>query len=50
MNLQTNIYQTIKTILQTARDNAYKQINFIMVEAYWNIGKQDNLEKSQDAN
>ena len=40
MKLQTNIYQTIKTILQTARDNAYKQVNFIMVEAYWNIGKQ----------
>ncbi len=36
----TNFYQTIKTILKTARDQAYKQVNFIMVEAYWNIGKQ----------
>jgi len=36
----TNIFQSIKNILQTARDNAYTQVNFIMVEAYWNIGKQ----------
>jgi predicted nuclease of restriction endonuclease-like (RecB) superfamily len=34
------LYLNIKTILQNARDNAYRQINFIMVEAYWNIGKQ----------
>ncbi len=32
MKLQTNIYQTIKNILQTARNNAYKQVNFIIVE------------------
>ncbi len=45
-----NIYQTIKTILQTARDNAYKQVNFIMVEAYWNIGKQivEEEQKGED--
>jgi len=36
----SNFYQNIKTILQTARDTAYKQVNFIMVEAYWNIGKK----------
>ena len=35
-----NLYQSVKNILQTARDNAYRQVNFIMVEAYWNIGKQ----------
>ena len=35
-----NFYQDIKHILQTARNNAYKQVNFIMVEAYWNIGKR----------
>jgi len=34
-----NFYNDIKTILQNARDTAYKQVNFIMVEAYWNIGK-----------
>lgn len=35
-----SFYHDIKSILQTARDNAYKSVNFIMVEAYWNIGKK----------
>ena len=50
MKLQNNIYKTIKDILQTARDNAYKQVNFIMVEAYWNIGKQivEEEQKGED--
>jgi hypothetical protein len=50
VNLQTNLYQTIKTILQTARDNAYQQVNFIMVEAYRNIGKQivEEEQKGED--
>lgn len=41
-NLTQNdvLYSSIKNILQNARDNAYRQVNFIMVEAYWNIGKQ----------
>lgn len=45
-----NIYQVIKEILQTARDNAYSQVNFIMVEAYWNIGKQivEEEQKGED--
>lgn len=35
-----NLYLNIKNILHNARDNAYRQVNFIMVEAYWNIGQQ----------
>ena len=35
-----DFYDQIKTILQSARDRAYTQVNFIMVEAYWSIGKQ----------
>ena len=35
-----DFYLSIKTILQTARDTAYKRVNFIMVEAYWSVGKQ----------
>jgi len=52
MNIQTNnnFYKTIKTILQTARDKAYKQVNFIMVEAYWNIGKQIVEEEQRGEN
>jgi len=37
---KNNFYESIKEILQTAKDSAYRQVNFIMVEAYWNIGKQ----------
>lgn len=35
-----DLYLKIKNILQSARDNAYRHINFVMVEAYWNIGQQ----------
>ena len=35
-----SFYEDVKSILQLARDNAYKSVNFIMVEAYWNIGKK----------
>jgi len=35
-----DIYLKIKNILQSARDNVYRHINFVMVEAYWHIGKQ----------
>jgi len=31
--VKDDFYNQIKTILQTARDKAYTQINFIMVEA-----------------
>ena len=45
-----DFYSQIKQILQTARDKAYRQINFIMVEAYWNIGKQivDEEQNGED--
>jgi predicted nuclease of restriction endonuclease-like (RecB) superfamily len=38
--LDTNIYQTIRETLVKARTKAYAAINFAMVEAYWNIGRQ----------
>lgn len=38
-NLERNIYLSIKEILNSARDKAYKAVNFAMVEAYWNVGK-----------
>lgn len=40
MPTKNKYYLNIKNILQNARDNAYRQVNFIMVEAYWNIGQQ----------
>jgi hypothetical protein len=38
--LDTNIYQIIRETLVKARTKAYAAINFAMVEAYWNIGRQ----------
>jgi predicted nuclease of restriction endonuclease-like (RecB) superfamily len=37
--LDITIYTEIKQILDTARSKAYSTVNFVMVEAYWNIGK-----------
>ena len=38
MNIN-NTYNNIKQILETARGNVYRTVNFQMVQAYWNIGK-----------
>ncbi|MCK5119778.1 MAG: DUF1016 family protein [Candidatus Latescibacteria bacterium] len=37
--IQTRFYQSVKKILNDARDNAYRAVNFAMVEAYWHIGR-----------
>jgi hypothetical protein len=34
-----SIFNNIRSILEDARSRAYRSINFIMVEAYWNIGR-----------
>jgi len=44
-----DIYQNIKSILEEARNKAYKQVNFIMVEAYWQIGNKI-VQEEQDGN
>jgi predicted nuclease of restriction endonuclease-like (RecB) superfamily len=33
-----DFYQTVAGILRAARTNAYRAVNFAMVEAYWNVG------------
>ena len=38
--LKNDFYNRVKDILQNARNDAYRQVNFIMVEAYWHIGQQ----------
>ena len=47
---KNHFYNNIKTILQQARNTAYKQVNFIMVEAYWHIGQQivEEEQKGED--
>ena len=32
-------YQSVKQILEEARKKAYTAVNFVMVQAYWNIGR-----------
>lgn len=34
-----NLYGDIKQILEKARSTAFRTVNFLMVEAYWNIGR-----------
>jgi predicted nuclease of restriction endonuclease-like (RecB) superfamily len=37
---KNNLYRDIKNILQLARNNAVRAVNFSMVVAYWQIGKR----------
>lgn len=37
--MNEKFYNDIKNILNIARSKVYKTANFVMVEAYWNIGK-----------
>ena len=34
-----NLYGAIRQVLETARQGAYKAVNFAMVQAYWQIGR-----------
>jgi predicted nuclease of restriction endonuclease-like (RecB) superfamily len=37
--IPNNLYNDIKVILKTARERSFRTVNFLMVEAYWNIGR-----------
>jgi hypothetical protein len=39
-NIDENVYKGIRDTLAQARTKAFTAINFAMVEAYWEIGKQ----------
>ena len=45
----TKLYKAISSILNTARANAYKAVNFAMVTSYWSIG-QLIVEDEQNGN
>jgi predicted nuclease of restriction endonuclease-like (RecB) superfamily len=45
--VRPEFYESIAEILRTARNNAYRTVNFIMVEAYWNIGRRIVEEEQQ---
>ena len=38
-NNEEDIYLSFKQIFENARNKAYRTVNFVMVEAYWEIGK-----------
>ena len=35
----SDLYGAIRRVLETARQSAYKAVNFAMVQAYWHIGR-----------
>jgi hypothetical protein len=35
----TRVYQTIRTIIEEARNVSYQTVNFTMVKAYWDVGR-----------
>ncbi len=37
--MPADFYQAVAEVLRNARANSYRAVNFIMVEAYWNIGQ-----------
>lgn len=39
LNENLKLYSSIKEVLQQARQNAYRAVNFAMVSAYWEIGR-----------
>src|SRR3990167_10374298 len=38
-NPKCDFYSRVRNIIEQARSNAYRSVNFIMVEAYWNVGR-----------
>ena len=40
-------YDSVAEVLRAARSNAYRAVNFVMVEAYWNIGRMIVEEEQQ---
>ncbi len=34
-----NLYDAIRQVLETARQSAYRAVNFAMVQAYWQVGR-----------
>lgn len=37
---EINIYESIRTTVSEAKKKVYSTVNFVMIETYWNIGKQ----------
>lgn len=44
------LYNDVRSIIETARANAYRAVNFTMVQAYWNIGHTIVEEEQKGGN
>lgn len=45
--MRPQFYATVADVLQKARSKSYRAVNFIMVEAYWNVGRMIVEEEQQ---
>jgi len=45
--VRTDFYEAVAGVLRNARSNAYRAVNFAMVEAYWNVGRMIVEEEQQ---
>ena len=45
--VRREFYESIAEVLRTARSKAYRAVNFVMVEAYWNTGRMIVEEEQQ---
>ena len=39
LKVTETLYNSIKQVIESARSNAFRAVNFAMVQAYWHIGK-----------
>ena len=39
IRFNSDLYDAVRRVLETARQSAYKAVNFAMVQAYWQIGR-----------
>ncbi|HAL56636.1 MAG TPA: DUF1016 domain-containing protein [Bacteroidetes bacterium] len=45
--VRSEFYQSVAEVLRTARSNAYRAVNFAMVQAYWHVGRMIVEEEQQ---
>ena len=50
LELVENLYVRVKNILENGRAKAFKVVNTVMIESYWNIGKEIIEEEQRGKN
>jgi hypothetical protein len=44
---RSEFYESVAAVFRTAQSNTYRAVNFVMVEAYWNVGRMIVEEEQQ---